>query len=338
MFDQRPRKRQFKSHDTANHVSQFSTIGVIVFEPVIERIKEAISSSSLEVGGKLLGRIRRRGQQLVVQVETFIDSGPGATMSNTHLYPNGEYQENIFRVAEKFDPEIEHIGSWHSHHPNGLHHLSGGDIQGYSHSVNDKQYGLDHFLALLAIGICNEVPVIRYFLFTRGEDSYQELDPQYVEIVPRHHKAEILLADAERLSTDRLPGAQAINHSTDTGHTPSDTLLDPQTLRAQDNRWLKQQGFEKLRTLRDLQTGAVYWRWVLTAGSKELTIRYLHPHEAAELARNEAVLQARLGDKFSQEVRVALNEKRFEVITNALERWRKSLTPSRLGFIRRIIQ
>ena len=65
-------------------------VSVVVFEPVVRRIGQAVADSSVEVGGKLLGRIFSRHGRTVIQVETFIDSGPGADASAGHLFPDGE--------------------------------------------------------------------------------------------------------------------------------------------------------------------------------------------------------------------------------------------------------
>jgi predicted Rossmann fold flavoprotein len=51
------------------------------------------------------------------------------------------------------DPGIRFIGSWHSHHCNGLRELSCGDERGYVETVNDPHYDGDLFLAMLIRGI-----------------------------------------------------------------------------------------------------------------------------------------------------------------------------------------
>ena len=110
---------------------------------VFDRIIKTISSSNVEEGGKLLGKIEYDTNRMVLQVESYIDSGTNIDHSSTHLHPDGEYQESVFRVVEQFDSNIEHIGTWHSHHCNGLKNLSSGDIQGYIKTVNNPNYNID---------------------------------------------------------------------------------------------------------------------------------------------------------------------------------------------------
>ncbi len=88
------------------------------------------------------------------------------------------YQEALFRRIEARDPSIEHVGTWHSHHCNGLETLSGGDIDGYFKTVNKPAYNLDFFVASLVKRIPKTVDDpdwIDHFLFLRGAHEYSQI-------------------------------------------------------------------------------------------------------------------------------------------------------------------
>jgi hypothetical protein len=104
-------------------------ISVEIFDTVIARISHAVSVSNREEGGKFVGKISQNRNHIKIRVETYIDSGPRVNNSVGHLMPDGEYQEAMFRVLEKFDQDINYLGSWHTHHCNGLAELSQGDIR-----------------------------------------------------------------------------------------------------------------------------------------------------------------------------------------------------------------
>ncbi len=292
----------------------------MVFEPVVRRIGRAVAGSSVEVGGKLLGRISNRRGRTVIQVETFIDSGPRADTSAGHLFPDGEYQERVYRVVQSFDPEISHLGSWHSHHANGLLRLSVGDVRGYLDSVNDDRYGLDHFLALLVKGIGGGVPYLSYYLFGRASNDFVEVGEGDIAVIGRHHPAEELLRGVEGLPAGEVDAALAAHsrdHRVDRGERPLDRL---QSLRAADNRWLHEQGLSNLRVIRDAQSRSVVWRWALR-GAENVTCRYIHPSTAPGSGDAEAVIEAHLGGTLLEQKRVVLDSRRYHVIADILDRW-----------------
>jgi hypothetical protein len=80
--------------------------------------------------------------------------------------------------AEQLDPDIEHVGTWHSHHCNGLKTLSGGDVDGYFATVNKKAYRLQYFVASLVKHVPKD-PMsedwIDHFLFVRGDEAFYHL-------------------------------------------------------------------------------------------------------------------------------------------------------------------
>ena len=155
-------------------------------EIVAYMVDELSKNPSVEEGGKYVGYILQPGHPRLAEfrcaadstaivVIDFLPSGPNATRTAVELMPDGPYQEALFRRIEEIDSEIEHIGSWHSHHCNGLRTLSAGDVAGYFKTVNKPEYNPDFFLASLVKEI-PKVPStpgwIEHFLFVRGEKQY----------------------------------------------------------------------------------------------------------------------------------------------------------------------
>lgn len=149
---------------------QESPLRLLVHQDVIQRsIEEIAASPGSEVGGKFIGYLVT--PSMAVRSETLegarahwrdlpspagtiailgsISSGPGATRTASELLPDGEFQLRVFRELEQEYPEIEHLGSWHSHHPNGLQRFSSGDIGGYRDTVTSPDFNLDVFVAAL---------------------------------------------------------------------------------------------------------------------------------------------------------------------------------------------
>jgi hypothetical protein len=152
-------------------------------------VQELAKCPTVEEGGKYVGyclsasdpRLRaldlRDGIDALV-VTDFLPSGPRAIRTAVELQPDGEYQEALFRRLEQSDPAIEHMGTWHSHHCNGLPTLSGGDIEGYLRTVNRREYRLDFFLASLVTRLPHDADAtgwIDHYLFIRGDKDYYRI-------------------------------------------------------------------------------------------------------------------------------------------------------------------
>jgi hypothetical protein len=149
-------------------------------------LDELAAHAAAEDGGKYVGYVlspsdhRLHGLAIeagkpAIVVTDFLPSGPNAIRTAVELVPDGEYQEAMYRQLEQLDPAIEHLGTWHSHHCNGLATLSPGDIRGYRRTVNRKEYRLDFFLASLVKYIprsASDAGWIDHFLFVRGDDDY----------------------------------------------------------------------------------------------------------------------------------------------------------------------
>ncbi len=165
-------------------------------------VVELAKSPSVEEGGKYVGyllpqdmpELRALGldqARPALIVTDFLPSGPNAVRTAVELQPDGDYQERLFRQLEQQDSAIEHLGSWHSHHCNGLQVLSSGDIDGYHRTVNKRAYRPNYFIASLVTRLprgTNDAGWIDHFLFVRGEDKYYRITDliQVVEYPSRY--------------------------------------------------------------------------------------------------------------------------------------------------------
>src|SRR5438105_7073882 len=96
-----------------------------------------------ETGGRILGTYEKHGDVLTIAVNGIIEPGPGARRTPTYFRQDGAYQERVFREVEEREPSIEHLGNWHTHHVNGLRHLSDGDIETYRRTVEHHKHNTD---------------------------------------------------------------------------------------------------------------------------------------------------------------------------------------------------
>ena len=141
-----------------------------------------------ETGGRIIGTFNEDRGKLTLYVTGIIEPGPKARRSRVMLFQDGEYQEEVFRKVEEQHREIEHLGTWHTHHVNGLQTLSGGDITTYSKTVNHPNQNTPFFYALLVVAKHrSKDPLDRYsfkhFIFRRGDDDFYEIPSRQVEIV-----------------------------------------------------------------------------------------------------------------------------------------------------------
>lgn len=141
-----------------------------------------------ETGGRVVGTFQDHQGRLTIQVTGIIEAGPQARRSAVSFFQDGEYQERVFRKIEDQLPEIEHLGNWHTHHVNGLQHLSGGDIETYYRTVNHRNHHAPFFYALLVTAKHRASdPLSRYsvkhYVFRRGDENIYELHREQIEIV-----------------------------------------------------------------------------------------------------------------------------------------------------------
>src|SRR6266404_3151433 len=69
-----------------------------------------------ETGGRLLGTYRHEDGCCDIEVTGVLEPGPNAQRSPTYFLQDGEHQERLFRAIEASQPDIEHLGNWHTHH------------------------------------------------------------------------------------------------------------------------------------------------------------------------------------------------------------------------------
>jgi len=141
-----------------------------------------------ETGGRVLGTYQQQGGTLTLRITGIIEPGPGARRSAVTFFQDGRHQEKIFRQIEEAHPETEHLGNWHTHHMNGLQHLSGGDIATYRRTVAHPKQHTPFFYALLVTtktGSRDPLSryLIRHYIFLRGDDRVFEIPASYVALV-----------------------------------------------------------------------------------------------------------------------------------------------------------
>lgn len=133
-----------------------------------------------ETGGRILGTYQESRNELAITVSGIIEPGPDTRRTGTFLKQDGAWQEQVFRQVEEREPSIEHLGNWHTHHVNGLRHLSGGDIETYRRTVEHKNHNTDFFYALLVIekkggrsGL--QRYIFKNYVFRRGDPKIYEI-------------------------------------------------------------------------------------------------------------------------------------------------------------------
>lgn len=143
-----------------------------------------------ETGGRIIGMYKKKGRNYQIDVLGVISPGPNARRSPTSFFQDGDYQERVFRDLEKEQPNLEHLGNWHTHHVNGLQTLSGGDRETYRATVNHHNHNTDFFYALL---VTRKTPhrdrryEVKHFVFFRGDDTIHEMEESQIHVVDQSH-------------------------------------------------------------------------------------------------------------------------------------------------------
>lgn len=126
----------------------FFTVRLIIREGVLARVQsDCLRNPTAEIGGRWFGYYiaydddeqRSRLPDEIAELEgdlhviiDYIPTGPNPdSVSEVELQPDRKYQMWAFDKLKSIDPDVEVLGSWHSHIPNGLERFSGIDHRSY---------------------------------------------------------------------------------------------------------------------------------------------------------------------------------------------------------------
>lgn len=199
-----------------------------------------------ETGGRVLGTYDNRGSNLTISVNGIIEPGPSAQRTATYFKQDGSYQERVFREVEEREPTVEHLGNWHTHHVNGLRHLSGGDIETYRRTVEHKNHNTDFFYALLVIERKSGKTGLQRYIFKNY--VLRRGDPEVYEIP----SSALTLVDAS-LVWPSVPAPAS--HGKSTPHIDSDSLKQSRVY----DRDFVSRFYPKVAPFQSKELG-IYWR------------------------------------------------------------------------------
>lgn len=167
--------------------SKHPKVTICIPKSTLETIFDECDKYDLdETGGRIVGTYRKKRSEYYIDVLAVIEAGPNARRSPTSLFQDGEYQEKVFRQLEKHHPNLEHLGSWHTHHVNGLQTLSGGDRATYQRTVNHEKHNIDFFYALLVTRRSPGSDVryeVKHFVVFRNDDTIHEIGTSQVHLI-----------------------------------------------------------------------------------------------------------------------------------------------------------
>jgi hypothetical protein len=301
-----------KLWNPSNHRSDEKyRISIEINLPVMERIKRCLFSSGNEEGGKFLGKIIESNNQIKVRVFSFIDAGPKVQHSPTHLIPDGDHQEYLFRIIENLDSDIDIIGSWHSHHPNGLQDLSNGDLNTYFYYVNNKNYYSNWFFVMLITKITDQVEA-KFYLFHRGDDKYYQIPENRIIFSDESYEHEAILREAEKSAL--LYRNQRLRQDHDKRETRNKNQDDLENVRVEDKNWLDH-AFPSAQLCRNKKNHSLFWRWYVNCGIGDMEVKYIYPEIISEEMRT-ALLSINCGGKEILHMSIKLDQTRFQTISN----------------------
>jgi len=200
---------------------------VIIHVAVAKRFTQEIRAHpQVEVGGKYVGFLRGAGRyqtlgerlramgELTLEVIDYLDDGPEAQRTPSFHLGDARRQTARFRELETQEPSIEHLGSWHSHHPNGLAELSSLDIRGYQETVNGPGHNHDFFFVSLGIDL-NGFSSARHYLFVRGGNRHYEFQRASIKVVDHLHPPVSDSATTERPDVSETEKVGTSNEAAD---------------------------------------------------------------------------------------------------------------------------
>jgi hypothetical protein len=200
-----------------------------------------------ETGGRILGTYSEHRKEYQIDVLGVIGPGPNAQRSATSFFQDGGYQERVFREVEKEYPDVEHLGNWHSHHPNGLQTLSSGDRATYQRVVNHDRHNTDFLYALLVV---NKNPnenrryAIKHFIVFRNDDRVHEIP-----------ESQILILDNSRVQS----AGTTVVFETSGSSLMKATAHNGNPTRAKDQEFFSE-FFPSLKPVLSKGLGTIYWK------------------------------------------------------------------------------
>lgn len=295
---------------------------ISIHSAVIDQaIAEVRKNPTIEVGGKFVGYVhgdfssfddgwRAAFNQLRITILGNLDPGPGRDRSAVHHYSDTDYQVRLFQQVVPEFPALCFLGLWHSHHPNGLRELSGGDRQTGLQTVNSDGHELNLLLSSLVVDSAGLLGG-RHFVFLRGHERFYEIDSRRVEVtdgpnpvaaaVERNARWLYSQAAGQR-SQPRAVGAsrpaRGGGRQGDRTTGASASLLrspDGREALAFDSAWLR--SYPSLRPA--TRDGGVVWRGPVDAGPVVLSCAYYLPGQpgatpVAEFSGAEGAVSLRI--------------------------------------------
>jgi hypothetical protein len=200
---------------------------VVVHEHLIEVSRRQIEASPrAETGGKFLGFIISPGSQPLdtpygrtvadvwrklaaaggaLLLVGSISPGPRMESTEVGLFPDAEFQGGVFQALEADEPALHHLGSWHSHHPNGVPHFSPGDLAHYHSVMESENYEPDYFVAGLCVDARGLMPGGVFEVFGRG-GFRQALPADRIRTLTRCPSLQAEVDETELVVAGRLAG------------------------------------------------------------------------------------------------------------------------------------
>jgi hypothetical protein len=137
-----------------------------------------------------------------------ISPGPRAESTEVELFPDAKFQGSVFQALEVDEPSLHHLGSWHSHHPNGLPHFSPGDLAHYRSVMESEKYEPDYFVAGLCVDARGLLSGGVFEIFGRG-GFRQALPADRIKTLTGYPSLQTVVDATERTVAARLAGTSS---------------------------------------------------------------------------------------------------------------------------------
>ncbi len=276
-----------------------------IADNIFNRVRSLVSNSDIEEGGKFIGNIEEINGKVLIKVDSYIDSGPNVNNTRHQIIPDSSYQLKTFRlIEEKYNQDIEHIGTWHSHHCNGLQHLSSGDENGYFSTLNKSTYNVDYFFAMLVTGISYSKLQVKFYIFQKGLNEYIELPHIRIRRVSNSFNVNVYDKYLQSLEEQNIKARNSRYSNLDTPDNDYQprwyNFIIPKRRKIsvqdelkkfiiEDKKWLSVQNFFKVNLYNKPSEG-VYWKWSIWSDANYFEIKFKYPqHRISEFATIECI-------------------------------------------------